>query len=97
MLYHWTVAIGICFILKYGSILESFRKFTISLLPFLEKLYKCCLCMGFWVGLFIMFTSAELWDIEYMLFPFSCSAICWIADVLVTLMITMNHEFEKED
>jgi hypothetical protein len=44
-----------------------------------------------------MFTSAELWDIEYMLFPFSCSAICWIADVLVTLMITMNHEFEKED
>jgi hypothetical protein len=53
--------------------------------------------MGFWVGIFIMLTNWELWDMEYMLFPFSSSAICWIADVLVTLMITINHELEKGD
>lgn len=97
MLYYWAVAVGICFIVKYGSILESFRQFTISLFPFLQKLYKCCLCMGFWAGIFIMALNWELCNMEYILFPFSCSAVCWLADVLVTLMITINHELEKND
>jgi len=92
--YYWMAAIGICFILKYGSILEKFRTKTSEVLPILKKLYKCCLCMGFWVGCFIsIFLNLE---IQILLFPFTCSAVCWIADLLVTALINFNYALESE-
>jgi hypothetical protein len=94
MLPYWLSAIGICFIFKYGSILESFRRLTIELLPTLDKFYKCCLCMGFWSGLFFSIYSGLT---NKLLFAFQSSAICWTADLLITLIINVNYFIEKLD
>lgn len=94
MFQYWLSAIGICFIFKYGSILNSFRRTTIEILPFLEKFYKCCLCMGFWSGLFV----AKYSNIDnVLLFCFQSSAICWVADLLVTFIININYFLETLD
>lgn len=98
--YYWIAAIGLCFILKYGSILESFREITSSRLPFLKKLYQCCLCMGFWVGLLfcplLFLDGISLWKI--LVFPFSCSCVCWFADSIITqIHKTTNYLSSSED
>ena len=46
------ILIGLCFILKYGSILNPIRNFLINRSNFFKKLFDCSLCLGFWVGLF---------------------------------------------
>ena len=95
MFIYWLSAIGICFVLKYGSILEPFRKVTIEILPTLEKFYKCCLCMGFWAGLMVSIITGL--SFNKILFAFQSSAICWIADLLVTLIINVNYFVESLD
>lgn len=87
-LYYWIVAIGMCFIMKYGSILESFRERTSSWFSCLAKLYKCCLCMGFWAGVILIpfLIYKESWDWEVVTFPFSCACVCWYADSVINLV-----------
>lgn len=87
-MYYWIAAIGFCFIMKYGSILESFRQRTSSWFPSLVKLYQCCLCMGFWVGILIIpfLYFLENWEYELILFPFTCSCMCWFADTIISLL-----------
>lgn len=94
MITYWLSAIGICFIFKYGKILDSFRKLVIEIAPEAEKFFKCCLCMGFWAGLFVAFFTGLT---DKILFAFQCSAICWVADLLVTLIINVNYLLEKSD
>lgn len=101
MMYYWISAIGLSFILKYSLILNTFRAKTISIFPILETLYKCCLCMGFWIG--VSFTPIILissgFDINIILFPFSASGICWIADSVLTLVHSLTilvDKIEKE-
>lgn len=78
-----------CFIMKYGSILESFRQRTTTWFPSLGKLYKCCLCMGFWTGVIIapLLYNYEAWtEWELAFLPFVTATICWYADSLITLI-----------
>ena len=98
ILYYWVAAIGICFIFKYGSILESFRKKTSKWFPCLEKLYKCCLCMGFWAGVLtspLLYISEE-WSFELIVFPFTCSCICWFADSIITMVHAQTNRLNKD-
>lgn len=97
ILYYWIAAIGMCWIMKYGSILESFRAYTASVFAPLAKLYKCCLCMGFWAGiLLIPFLVIDgNWDIEVILFPFTCSAVCWIADSYITYIHNKSFYYDS--
>lgn len=78
-----------CFIMKYGSILERFRIKTISLFSSLEKLYKCCLCMGFWSGFVIApaLYYNDAWTVSELIFlPFATAALCWYADSIIMLI-----------
>ena len=95
MLPYWITAIGICFIFKYGSILDMFRKVLIEIYPEFEKFFKCCLCMGFWAGLVVSIFS----DISEnkIFFAFQTSAICWFADLIITFIINVNYLLEKLD
>lgn len=97
IIYYWIAAIGICFIMKHGSILESFRQKTSSWFPCLEKLYQCCLCMGFWVGLLLIpfLLKTEEWGYEAALFPFTCSCICWFADSFMSLIHAQINYLKK--
>lgn len=98
MLYYWMSAAGVCFILKYGKILTEFRYTSSTYFPFLNDLYKCCLCMGFWVGLgMIYFLPNKTEAYEYFIFPFSCSAFCWFMDSLISLMLALTYEIEKDN
>ena len=95
IVYYILASIGMCFIMKYGSILESFRQKTVTWFPCLEKLYKCCLCMGFWAG---VITAPCLyrfdWDvIELLFYPFITSNFCWFADSIITLIHTQTNYF----
>lgn len=70
--------VGTVFILKYGSILNSIRDVLTSCNYFFEDLFKCSLCLGFWVGCF--------WSLIYgghLYTPFAVSAICWSADTIL--------------
>jgi hypothetical protein len=85
--------IGCLFILKYGSILKPIRDFLCKK-EILMKLFKCSLCLGFWVGLF--------WSILYdktLITPFAVSALCWIVDTALQYLQTLDQialqEYEK--
>lgn len=97
ILFYWLAAIGICFIIKHGSILESFRERTSNWFSPLKKLYKCCLCLGFWVGLSMIpvLVYKEGWTEEVVYFPFTCSAICWYADCTMNLINAQANYFNS--
>lgn len=89
MFYYWLSAAGICFILKYGKILSNFRYITSSYFPFLNDLYKCCLCMGFWSGFVIApaLYYNDAWTVSELIFlPFATAALCWYADSIIMLI-----------
>lgn len=93
MMYYWLCAIGFCFGLKYSTLLEGFRKYTILKFPVLLKLYNCGMCMGFWLGVaMIPFLYLEdNYGYKSFLLPFSTSAACWVADGLVNLLHAANR------
>lgn len=96
MFYYWLSAAGICFILKYGKILSNFRYITSSYFPFLNDLYKCCLCMGFWVGLFMIpLLPIKIDSYDYYLYPFSCAAFCFVLDSFVNLLNALAYDIDN--
>ena len=48
-------ALGLLYILQYGTILDRPRKFVNSRCQFLKELIECSQCLGFWTGLFVCF------------------------------------------
>lgn len=69
--------IGMVFILKYGSILNPVRD-ILTKVNFFRDLFKCSLCLGFWVGV--------LWTVIYKqsyITPFTVAGICWTADIIL--------------
>lgn len=71
------VLIGLCFILKYGSILNWPRNF-LTKAEFFKQLFDCCLCLGFWAGLFF----GTLWG-GWFFWAFYGASVCFFADLLV--------------
>jgi hypothetical protein len=57
LIYNYIAAIGICYIIKYGSILTNIKNYTTAIFPILKDLYSCCLCLGFWVGLLQLYIA----------------------------------------
>jgi len=88
-------AIGICLILKYGTILNTFRAKTSAVFPILNNLYKCCLCMGFWIGLILSFYVYEIdnYGVENVLFPFAVSFWAFLSDSIITMIFTIVNYF----
>lgn len=72
--------IGTVFILKYGTILDPLRCIIVSNIPTLDELFKCSLCLGFWVGMFWMFVYPE-WC--HFITPFFSAAVCWVSDTVM--------------
>lgn len=48
-------ALGLLYILQYGTILDRPRKFVKNSCQFLKELIECSQCLGFWTGLFVCF------------------------------------------
>jgi hypothetical protein len=97
IIYYWIAAIGICFIFKYGTILQKFREITISKFFALQQLYNCCLCMGFWAGVIlspILFLKQNL-TTELIVFPFTTACISWFADNIISVLIQLQNLIEN--
>lgn len=98
IVYYLLASIGMCFIMKYGSILESFRQKMISWFSCLEKLFRCCLCMGFWAGVITapLLYRTESWDmIELIFYPFITANVCWFADIFISLIQAQTSYFNS--
>lgn len=82
------VCIGAMFILKYGKTLNTPRSFLIRW-KFFEELFKCGLCLGFWIGIIygIYLNSSVL---QWGLYS---SAICWLADNIISTF--QKHLYPK--
>jgi hypothetical protein len=79
LILHTVSCIGLCFILKYGSILSFFRNKLTSYSEYLKELFSCSLCLGFWSGLIVGLISPY----NPILFCTYGAAVCWYADFLL--------------
>lgn len=83
------VLMGICFILKYATILDFIREPLQNFHPKLKELFNCCLCMGFWIGLLFGICSTQY----SLLFSFYSSTVCWVGDYVI--QIIQKHLYDE--
>jgi len=87
LFYQSLVLIGVCFVIKYGSILD-FIKTPLKEYKFFNDLLSCALCIGFHVGFWKAMISGP-WSIgDVLSLAFYSAAICWIADHIIDVMQT---------
>jgi hypothetical protein len=67
------VLIGTCSIVQYGKILNVPRKALEDKFIFFKEMFKCSMCVGFWVGLF----WGLFWDRGIFEWAFFSSFVCW--------------------
>jgi len=83
--------IGLHWIIKYGSILNWPRN-LIKKIPMFSELLKCSLCLGVWCGVGV----AVYIDKDPFVYACVGSAVCWIADNIVTVLQRVDIKLEKE-
>jgi len=85
-LFLYTVScIGLCFILKYGSILSFFRD-KLAKYPYFKELFSCSLCLGFWAGVF----TGLIGPYNPVVFATYGAAVCWYADHILSVIISLE-------
>lgn len=82
--------VGLHWIIKYGSILNIPRD-IIRKIPIVDRLIKCSLCLGFWVGLSVMLST----DVNYVLFPFAAAGVCWFFDNVNNTLQSVEIKLDK--
>ena len=85
-------------ILKYGTILNLPRNF-LSKNKYFKELFKCSLCLGFWVGIFIgyiNYTLDGMNPLHVIYLGFSSSAVCWFFDILFELITLSCDKIEEK-
>lgn len=90
MFYYLFCSLGLCAILKYGSITEDFRTYCKAVIPKGEELISCSMCLGFWCGVVIYFSSFLLEDKVNFLFPLASSGFCWVMDSLTYFILGLD-------
>jgi hypothetical protein len=83
---HTISCIGLCFILKYGSILSYFRNKLIKN-EYFKELFSCSLCLGFWAGIL----TGILGHYNPIVFATYGAAVCWYADHILDLIISKSQ------
>ena len=79
--------IGLCAILKYGTILDFIRT-PLKKFSFFKDLFSCAMCLGFWSGLVIGVVTGY----NPILFPLYGSAICWASDYILDIIIKLGKQ-----
>ena len=88
--------VGLMFILKYGTILNRYRKFVTKLHPKIAELHKCSLCLGFWTGVIVGVTDYFLNGTSYYLLPLASSGLCWFIDNLNNMIQSVEIKIDKD-
>ena len=74
--------IGLCFILKYGSILEFLRNRLVKY-HYFKELFACSLCLGFWSGA----CTGLIGQYNIFIFATYGAAVCWYADFILDVIV----------
>ena len=96
MIINLLACVGLMFILKYGTILNSYRKFVTNLHPKIAELHKCSLCLGFWTGVIIGVADHLLNNTSYYFLPLASSALCWFVDNLNNMIQSVEIKIDKD-
>ena len=94
MIVYWLlVSLGLMYILRYGSIVQSPRAWLVSKHHKLQELFNCSLCLGFWTGVacmpgVILYTGL----LGALGFPFASAAWCWSIDTLHDVVVSWKHK-----
>jgi hypothetical protein len=91
MIVELLACVGLMFILKYGTILDSQRK-KLYESEFFEKLFSCSLCLGFWSGVFIAIVAPQC---SVLVLPFASAALCWFADCIMDFLQIILVKIDK--
>ena len=89
--YFLMASLGLCYILKYGTILNSFRNFLSNKCRILNDLFKCSLCLGFWCGIVlipILIECGNSLSIS-LIYPFASASFCWTMDMFMDFLIAV--------
>ena len=93
LFFNTVACIGLCFILKYGTILDTLRR-LLSKIKFFADLFSCSMCLGFWSGLAIaIITCAKGHYI--ILWPLYGSTVCWFADYVLDIVIKLGDSTDS--
>jgi len=99
LFYYTLSALGVVCILKYGSILAKPRAFLSARSEALAELFRCSLCLGFWVGggvaIFIYYFTPA-WDNKFFLFPFFAAVICWAGDSIIGIFSYLERYLSEK-
>jgi hypothetical protein len=82
--------IGLHWILKYGTILNIPRRF-ICKVKIIADLFKCSLCLGFWVGVLGTWVSGNVY------LPFASAGACWFVDNVNNTIQSIEIKLDKQD
>jgi hypothetical protein len=96
--YYFLVSLGLCFILKYATILNHLRNLLTSNYNFFKDLFHCSMCLGFWCGVVLVpvLWIAENLDEVALLYPFASSAFCWSMDILLDALVAITNISKEE-
>lgn len=87
--------VGLMWILRYGSILNSPRKLLCKVHVF-NELFKCSLCLGFWCGVIIAICSNYIEQNNKLIFlPLCSSALCWFFDSMLDLIQEATNKIDS--
>ena len=89
MVYELICCVGMHWIFKYGSILNIPRDF-LSKLNIFDSLFKCSLCLGFWVGIVV-----SLLTDNNILLPFASAGVCWFLDNINNTLQSVEIKLDK--
>lgn len=99
MLIDLLACVGLMFIIKYGTILNGYRRVVMSIHSKIEELHKCSLCLGFWCG--VMIACVEHFvlnnnDGKLVLLPLASAGVCWFVDNVNNLVQSHEIKIDRE-
>lgn len=78
LIVYTAACVGLCYILKYGSILNKVRTF-LTRSSLIKELFACSLCLGFWSGAIVgLFTPYPV-----LVFALYSAIVCLISHELI--------------
>lgn len=82
--------VGAHWIIKYGTIL-NIPRVIITRVPVIDKLFKCSLCLGFWVGVAVgVYINHNM-----IMFGLASSGMCWLFDNINNTLQSAEIKLDK--
>ena len=89
MLLYFLTCFSITFIIIYSKIFKPFRPTKEG---FLGDLFKCPLCLGFWVALLMYFITFDFNLLQMIQLSFSSSGLTYLLSMLGLYLEKKAHE-----